>query len=105
MSPRKARVLVVDDEAEMAESVALILRRAGHDPTMETDPRHAVELAVNDRPDIIITDLRMPGVDGAGLIEAVRARQCQAPIIVLTGFASVDSAVEAMRRGATDYLS
>jgi DNA-binding NtrC family response regulator len=104
MSPRSARVLVVDDEPEMADSVRLILVRAGHEALVENDPRRALDVASVERPDLVITDMRMPDLDGLGLIEAMKARQVAAPVIVLTGYASVASAVEAMRHGATDYL-
>jgi DNA-binding NtrC family response regulator len=105
MTTRKtARILVVDDEPEMADSIGRILRRAGHQTLVETDARRAVEAALSERPDVVVTDLQMPNLDGFGVIEQLKARQCPAPIVVLTGFATVDSAVEAMRRGATDYL-
>jgi DNA-binding NtrC family response regulator len=104
MSPRCARVLVVDDEPEMADSVRLILVRAGHEVIAENDSRRALDVAALERPDLVITDMRMPQLDGIGLIEALKARQVAAPVIVLTGYASVASAVEAMRRGAADYL-
>jgi DNA-binding NtrC family response regulator len=105
MTDRRGWILVVDDESEMADSVRLILRRAGHEAVVESDPRRALELAMAERPDLVITDLRMAPMDGLGLIEALRARQYAGPVVVLTGYASVDSAVEAMRRGATDYLA
>ena len=104
MTHKTARILVVDDEPDMADSVGLILRRAGHEALVETDGRRAVETAVAERPDLVITDLQMPNLDGFGVIEQLKARQCASPILVLTGYASVNSAVEAMRRGATDYL-
>jgi DNA-binding NtrC family response regulator len=102
---RPARILVVDDEPDMADSVRLILVRAGHEVLVQGEGRAAVEMAVAERPDLVITDLRMPGLDGLGVIEELKARGCAAPVVVLTGYASIDSAVEAMRRGAIDYLS
>ena len=102
---RSARILVVDDEPDMADSVRLILTRAGHEALVETDGARAIETATLERPDLVITDLRMPGVDGLALIEQLKQKQAGLPVVVMTGFASVDSAVEAMRRGATDYLA
>jgi DNA-binding NtrC family response regulator len=104
MTRRSGRIVVVDDEPEMAESVKLILQRAGHEVHVESDGRKAVDLASSERPDLVVTDLQMPGLDGLGLIDQLKARQFPGPVIVLTGYATVDSAVEAMRRGATDYL-
>jgi DNA-binding NtrC family response regulator len=104
VTSRPARILVVDDEPEMARSVGIILRRAGHEPLVQTDPRRALETLAAEHPDLVVTDLRMPDVDGLALVEAARARPTGMPVIVLTGYASVDSAVDAMRRGAADYL-
>jgi DNA-binding NtrC family response regulator len=105
MTQRRARILIVDDEPDMAESIRLTLVRAGHDAVVETDPRQAPEIASHDRPDLVVTDLTMPGLGGLQLVDELRARQIASPIIVLTGFATIDSAVEAMRRGAADYIA
>jgi DNA-binding NtrC family response regulator len=102
---RPARILIIDDEPEMADSIGLILERAGYEALVETDGRHALETAASERPDVVLTDLRMPELDGLTLMESLKARQVAAPVLVLTGYASVESAVEAMRRGAVDYLS
>jgi DNA-binding NtrC family response regulator len=102
---RTARILVVDDEPDMAENVALILGAAGHEPIVETDARQAVEAVERERPDMLITDLRMPGLDGIALIERLRPGYPELPILVLTAYASVESAVTAMRHGANDYLA
>ncbi|MBI1735363.1 MAG: sigma-54-dependent Fis family transcriptional regulator [Candidatus Rokubacteria bacterium] len=102
---RTARILVVDDEPDMAENVALILEGAGHDPVVETDSRRALEAVERERPDVLITDLRMPGVDGLTLIERLRPVHPELPIVVLTAYASVESAVVAMQHGANDYLA
>jgi DNA-binding NtrC family response regulator len=101
---RPARVLVVDDEPDMAQATAAILRRAGHEATLETDAARALDHLGARRPDLLVTDLRMPGVDGLALVEAARALTPPVPVVVLTGYASVASAVDAMRRGAADYL-
>ncbi len=105
MTNKAARVLVVDDEPEMAESLRLILGRAGYDVLVETQARRAVDAAIAERPDVVLTDLQMPDLDGLGLVEQLAAHQCAAPVVVLTGYASIDSAVDAMRRGAADYLA
>jgi DNA-binding NtrC family response regulator len=105
MTRRAAKIIVVDDEPDMAENVALTLKTAGHEPVVELDALRAAELVDRERPDLVVTDLKMPGLDGFGLIERVRTAHPDLPIVVLTGYASLDSAVEAMRKGATDYLA
>jgi DNA-binding NtrC family response regulator len=99
-----AKVLVVDDEPDMAENVALTLKTAGHDTAVETDALRAIDAVERERPDLVITDLKMPGLDGLTLIERIKPLHPELPIIVLTGFASVDSAVSAIKQGANDYL-
>ncbi len=105
MKRKGAKILIVDDEIDMTENLELLLRRAGHQPIVETDSPRAAILVDREQPDLVITDLRMPQLDGVGLMEKIKASRPDIPVIVLTGYASVDSAVEAMKKGATDYLS
>jgi DNA-binding NtrC family response regulator len=102
---KAAKILVVDDEPDMAENLALVLKSAGHDPIIETDSRTVPDMVERERPDLVITDLRMPGLDGLGLIERVRAMHADIPVVVLTAYATIDSAVDAMKKGATDYVT
>src|SRR5687768_16147162 len=95
----RPKILVLDDEPDMAETLARILKGRGYEPLVETDSLRALERVELERPELLLTDLRMPGLDGLGVIERLRARRCQVPVIVLTGYASVESAVEAMRAG------
>ena len=97
-----ARIAVVDDEPRMAEVLSLVLQRAGHRVKAFTDPRSF--LGQIDRFDLVITDLRMPGIDGLGVLDAVRAEAPDLPVILLTAHASVETAVDALKRGAADYL-
>ncbi len=105
MTLKPAKILAVDDEPEMAEIARVVLERAGHEVTVETDGARALEMILEGRPDLVVTDLRMPGLDGLALIEQIRARDLNIPVLVLTAYASVDSAVEVMKRGAADYLA
>jgi DNA-binding NtrC family response regulator len=99
------KILIVDDEIDMAENIQLILDQAGHGTIVETERPKAMGLVEREQPDLVITDLRMPEVDGLTLVERIKASQPEIPVIVLTGYASIDSAVEVMKRGANDYLS
>ena len=105
MNPKRLKVLVVDDEPDMAESVERVLRGAGHETIVETESEAALSVVERERPDVVITDLRMPGLDGLSLLTLIKEAHPEVPVIVLTGYASIDSAVEAMRRGAADFLS
>ncbi len=98
-----ARIAVVDDEPRMAEVLSMVLAREGYRTVPFTDPRRFLKEAGDF--DLVLTDLRMPHVDGLGVLEAVRAAAPTVPVILLTAHGSVDSAVSAMKQGAFDYLS
>src|SRR5574341_146992 len=105
MSRRNAKILIVDDEPDMAENVARLLQGEGYDAVVETESAKAVDVLERERPDLVITDLRMPMLDGLAFLERVKETHPETAVILLTGFATVDSAVDAMKKGASDYLS
>lgn len=98
------RLLVVDDHARARESMAEILSHAFGETRSCGSAAEALEVAADWGPDVIVTDLHMPGMDGLELIQRVRERAIDAEIVMVTAHASVHTAVEAMRRGAFDYL-
>jgi two-component system response regulator HydG len=98
------RVLIVDDEPDMVESCARILGRAGYQCLTTTDPEQALGLVESEGPDLLITDLKMPGLDGLELIRRSREHDPALSIIVITAFATIESAVAAIKEGAFDYL-
>ncbi len=99
-----ARVCVIDDKAMMRESVGLILTRADHQVEAFEDPTAALPRVLEGRFDLVLTDLKMPKMDGLALIRELRESGCDAPIIVMTAFGTVNTAVEAMKLGAFDYV-
>jgi DNA-binding NtrC family response regulator len=100
----KARVLIVDDEPDMLDNCTRILGKAGYECLTLSDSTKALGLLESERPDLLLTDLRMPGVDGLGLLRQARQVDPQLPVIILTAFATIESAVEAVKEGAFDYL-
>ena len=106
MSERKpsARVLIVDDEPDIVENWARLLARDGYRCVTATDGERALALLESEHPDIVLTDLRMPRVDGMAVLARARELDPDAVVIVITGHGTVESAVEAMRSGAADYL-
>ena len=98
------RVLVVDDEPDMVENCARILKRSGYQCLTATDPHRALTLVEAEHPDLLLTDLKMPGMDGMELLRRARENDPALPVILITGFASIESAVAAIKDGAFDYL-
>jgi two-component system, NtrC family, response regulator AtoC len=99
-----ARVLVVDDEEGIRDFVAEALEDDGHVPVRAKDGTEAAERLRARGFDLMITDLRMPGLDGMELVRLARAEQPEMEVIVLTAHGSVETAVEAMKLGAFDYI-
>jgi DNA-binding NtrC family response regulator len=98
------RLLIVDDEAEMVESTARLLTLAGHRCTTTTVAEEALALLESGRPDVLLTDLKMPGIEGLDLMRRAHRIDPDLPVILITAFASIESAVAAVKDGAFDYL-
>ena len=103
--PQKPRVIVVDDRYEMAETLADGLLDHGYDAVAVTSSRRALEQLGSERIDALITDLRMPEVDGLELLTESKRLAPARPVIVMTAFGAIDSAIESIRRGAYHYLT
>jgi two-component system response regulator FlrC len=99
-----ARILIADDEAGIREFVADALALDDHHVTAAPDGAQAAKLCDERGFDLVITDLRMPGLDGLSLLRKLRAEQPEVEVIVLTAHGTVDTAVEAMKLGAFEYL-
>ncbi len=98
-------ILAVDDHSGMRRSLGMMLRAAGHQAVEAADGATALELAGRRQIDLVITDLRMAGLSGMELLRHFREAQPPIPVIVITAFGSIASAVEAMRMGALDYVA
>ena len=98
------RVLVVDDHAQARESIAFTLRQAGHRVTGCSSAVEALKKLDREPPDVIITDLQMPGMSGLEFLAELKRRRTSSRIIMITAYATIASAVEAMRHGAFDFL-
>lgn len=100
----KGRVLVVDDKESVLELMVSILGEV-YDVTTSSDSAAAMALLAKERFDVVLTDVRMPGATGFDVLTAVTRSGSPGAVVLMTGFASVPDAVEAMRRGAFDYVS
>lgn len=99
-----AYVLVVDDEGANRYSVSKTLQRVGYVVTEAASGEEALEVMANEHFDVILTDIRMPGLDGVELLRRVKDEAPDAIVILMTAYASLGTAVEALRLGAHDYL-
>lgn len=98
------RVLVVDDEENLRRVTQLKLQQAGYEATTASDGARALELLARHPQDLIITDLKMPGMSGLELLRSVKEEYPEVIVIVVTAFGTIESAVEAMKLGAHDYI-
>jgi DNA-binding NtrC family response regulator len=98
------RVLIVDDEPDMLENCSRILSRQGYVCATAADGGAALAMLERDRPDVLLTDLKMPVMDGLTLLRHAHEVDPALPVIMITGFASIESAVAAVKEGAFDYL-
>jgi len=103
---KKPVILLADDEVSMRELLSLVLEAEGYETIVSSSGRDALEKFRADRAriDLAIQDLKMPGMDGIELLRLLKAEAPDVPVIVITAFSSWDSAVEAMRLGAYDYI-
>ncbi len=101
---KAGRVLVVDDEEGVRSFLADALARNGHDVVQAADGEAGLQAARDEPFDVVLTDLKMPKLDGMSLVRALRVEQPDVEVIVLTAHGGVESAVEAMKLGAFDYL-
>ena len=99
-----ARILIADDEIASREALGELLTRWGHQIEEADDGNQALKRAIESLPDVIITDLVMPRMDGLWLLRALREEVPHVPVILLTGRGTIDAAVEAIREGAYDFL-
>ena len=101
----RGRILVVDDEASARSGLERLLQQEGFSVKTAADGTIALKVAADFAPDVVVTDLKMPQMDGMALLRQLREQDVGIPVIVATAFGDVSSAVTAMRAGADDYLT
>jgi DNA-binding NtrC family response regulator len=101
----KGRVLVVDDERRQCDILQMILEAEGYETTAAGNGRHALQVAERGGFDVVLTDLKMPDLNGIELLSEILKLQAPPLVILMTAHGTIDSAVDAMRKGAFDYLT
>ena len=104
MSRGRFRVLIIDDEESMRFFLRRALSRRGFEVLTAPDGHEGLERFRSERPDAVLLDVRLPGMGGREVLEAIRADDASVPVLMMTGYATVDDAMGAMWSGATDYV-
>ncbi len=99
------RVLVVDDEKNITFVIQAMLEKVGYEAAIYVDSREALESLQDEDPDVVITDLHMPGPGGMEILEHCQKNFPQLPVVVITAYGTVESAVSALKRGAFDFIT
>jgi len=102
--PESRRILLIDDDATFRQVLGSELSRRGHAVSVAATGSEAVEIAVREAPEVILLDLRLPDIDGLEVLKQLRERQVTSGVVVLTGHGTIDTAIQAIRLGAHDYL-
>jgi len=105
MTDRALDILVVDDEAAMREVLEIRLSEWGYQVAVASDGAEARLLAETEHPDVVISDVQLPGLGGLDLLQSLKAGDAHRPVILITAYGSIDEAVEAMKLGALDFLT
>lgn len=104
MTEHIRKILIVDDEQEVRISLYEALKRQGHEVSVAENGAMALDLLVRAAVDLVITDIRMPELDGLELLKRLKTTSPDLPVVIITGHATVESAVSAMKQGAFDYM-
>jgi len=104
MAIHKEKILIIDDEAEMLDNCRRILERAGYDCLLLQESENFAQVLKEDLPDLILTDLRMPKKDGMDILREAKEVEPDVVVVLFTAFATIKSAVEAVKLGAFDYI-
>ncbi|GAA4762550.1 MtrAB system response regulator MtrA [Citricoccus nitrophenolicus] len=99
----KARILVVDDDEALSEMIGIVLRNDGFEPTFCADGSQALEMFRSTRPELVLLDLMLPGMDGIEVCQAIRA-ESDTPIVMLTAKSDTSDVVRGLEAGADDYV-
>ncbi|OGG55212.1 MAG: hypothetical protein A3F84_08315 [Candidatus Handelsmanbacteria bacterium RIFCSPLOWO2_12_FULL_64_10] len=97
-------IILVDDDEMVLQTIGDFLTRRGHRVRTAADGSEALRLMTEEMPDLVISDIQMPGMDGISFLKAVREQFPDLPVILMTGYATVETAVAALRSRAYDYL-
>ncbi len=99
------RVLIIEDEKRWCDFLSLLIRQGGWEPVAQTDAEESLKVLAQSKFDLVLTDLRMPKLDGIEVLKRIKSAQPDLPVIVITAFSTVEAAIESMKQGAFDYIT
>jgi len=102
---KRARVLLVDDEVDFTDTTKTLLENRGYDVTEVNSGDSAIRTLGQEKYDVMVLDLKMPGMDGISTLKEIKKLQLHTQVLVLTGHGAIDTALEAIKLGAYDYLT
>jgi DNA-binding NtrC family response regulator len=102
---RMGTILIIDDNDTIRDGLAITVKKLGHDPIVAANGKAGIEAFKAKRADFVITDLKMDGATGVDVLKAITAIDAEVPIMIITGFGTVETAVEAMKLGAFDFIT
>jgi len=105
MDPSATRVLIVDDDQDISLMLSALMKKEGIAPVVAYNGETALKLVPDKMPDVMLVDVKMPGIDGMEVLRRVRKMNPQLPVVLITAYAEIRASVEAMRAGAFDYLA
>src|SRR6476661_10127330 len=100
----KSRILVIDDEAAIRESLRMTLEYEGYECVLAATGQEGLTLAEREAPDLVLLDVKMPGMDGLEVLDRLRGMNEALPVIVVSGHGTISTAVEATKKGAFDFI-
>jgi len=100
-----SKILVIDDEPANVRVLSISLRSDGHEVVTAGNGEQGLAVFERERPDIVLTDIKMPGMDGIEVLEKIKAMNADAEVIMVTGHGDIDNAIEALKHGASDFLN
>ncbi len=100
----KGRILIVDDQEEILDALQAILADEGHEVILAREGQEALHIVQNDSPDVVFLDIWIPGIDGMQTLKAIKKIDPQCAVIMMSGHGTIETAVKAIKLGATDYL-
>src|SRR3989338_2996738 len=101
----KNRILIVDDDLIIRKSLTAMLRDENYDTVVASDSHEALEHLKNSRVDLVLTDISMPGMSGIELLKEIQRFHPHVVVILITGYGTIESAVESIKHGAYDYIT